>query len=111
MTPRVVRASGWRESKTLTTDRTEDLLAHQLQTGFLGDHDRRLDEVALAVAEAAAEQDPGVLRALGVLDVAGDRVVRIAVDDRSHEVGEVVWVAHADLGNLRQQSFLQARPQ
>ena len=92
-------------------NRPEDLLAHQLEVRLLRQHDRGFDEESLTSAVAAATDDLGVLRPLGVGDVLGDAVVGVAVDHRTHEVREVGGVAHADLGDLGDQFLLHARPE
>src|SRR3989449_9693368 len=54
----------------------------------------RLDEVAVRVARAAAEQERHAGRSLRLFQVAPDLVEGLPVDHRAHEVPEVRRVAH-----------------
>ena len=76
-------------------DRAEELLLHQPDLGIAGDHDRRLDEEALAVVDGAADEDLRVVRAPRELDRLAVPREGLAVDHRAHEVGEVADASHA----------------
>src|SRR2546422_10938169 len=68
-------------------------LAHGAVAGVLRLNEGRLDEVAVRVARAAAEQERYAGRSLRRFPVAPDLVEGLPVDHRAHEVAEVRRVA------------------
>src|SRR5437763_7521854 len=90
--------------------RTEELVAEEAEVGIGGLDHGRLDEVALGVVGAAADEDlraiPLRLRDRLLLRAEGARV-----DDGAHEVPEVGWVAHPDRADLLDEPVAQLGPE
>ena len=91
-------------------DRAEELVPEEAEVGILGPDDGRLDEIALAVVVAAADDDLALGVGLRLLDRLLLRVERGGVDDRAHEVREVGDVAVLELADLRDELLLDRRP-
>src|SRR5207249_4559844 len=92
-------------------DRSEDLLAHRAIRRILGFEDGGLDEVAVRVAGAPAEQDLDAGVSLRRVDVALDLVERLPVDHRPHEVPKVRRVSHFHLGEQREHPISDLGPE
>ena len=101
--PRSHSSSARRARVRVDVDRqhgAEDLLAHQLDVGRLGQHDRRLDEVALAVVGAAADEDLASGDSAREVDIALDAVKALPSITAPMKFVKSADVAHLDLGDL-----------
>lgn len=88
-------------------DRAEDLLNHGLGKRVGGEHDGGLDKVADRVVVLATGKDLALGVRGGKVNVRLDLVERELVDDRTHEVLELVDGTLGDLGVLGDDGLLE----